>query len=181
MKLTSTLLTLTLLIPAVFSSPTPNSKRDLAEYAGIITDLTDATNEFSSWISEYSSGLITGPNLLAYSTDLLNAYIDAPGQIILLPPLSALDALSLVYPITDLLNATADMIDSLIGVKPILVADGLDDEFITWLGNLRGEMERLRDAIVGRVPGPLADGVYDTVNTIPEEVKKGEDAFMLEI
>ncbi|KAL2809918.1 hypothetical protein BJX63DRAFT_434776 [Aspergillus granulosus] len=172
MKLANTLLTLTLLIPAIFSSPTPNSKRDLAEYSGIITGLTDATNEFSSSISEYSSGTISGYDLLTYADDLLNAYIDTPSEINSLPSLSVSDALGLVNAFIALQEATANMIDNLISVKPNLVADMLDNEFLTWLGNLRGEMERLRDAIVDKTPSPLKDIVYSLLDTIPAEGAK---------
>ncbi|KAL3455404.1 hypothetical protein BJX64DRAFT_295097 [Aspergillus heterothallicus] len=179
MKLPTALLTLTILTPTILSAPpTPNQKRSLTDYETIITDLTDATNDFSAWITQYASSSITGPELLSHSTDLLNAYIDVPGTIIQLAPLTTSDALALVDPILGLRDATGDMVDALISVKPDLVSEGLDDEFATWLGDLRGEMEGLRDAVVDKVPSVLADIVYDVLDSIPAEVRRGEDAFL---
>ncbi|KAL2841777.1 hypothetical protein BJX68DRAFT_270961 [Aspergillus pseudodeflectus] len=178
MKLATTLVTITFLIPTILTSPTLNPKRSLPDYLAVITSLTDATNDFSSWITEYASGTITGPDLLTHSTDLLDAYAGLSGTIIQLDPLSNSDALGLLNPVLGLRDATGDMVDTLITVKSSLVGDGLNDEISVWLSELKGEMEYLRDRIVDKVLAALKEAVYDVLNSIPEQIGRGEDALL---
>ncbi|KAL3444045.1 hypothetical protein BJX65DRAFT_311188 [Aspergillus insuetus] len=178
MKLITTLLTFAFLIPTILSSPTLTPKRSLSDYLTIINSLTDATNDFSAWITAYAAGSITGPDLLTYSTDLVDAYASLSGTVIELDPLSSSDALGLLSPIVGLRDATGDMVDTLITVKSNLVGDGLDDEILVFLGDLKYEMEYLRDQIVDKVLAVLKDAVYDVLDSIPEQVRRGEDAFL---
>ncbi|KAL3492418.1 hypothetical protein BJX62DRAFT_236237 [Aspergillus germanicus] len=178
MKLITTFLTFAFLIPTILTSPTLTPKRSLSDYLAIITSLTDATNDFSAWITEYSSGTITGPDLLTYSTDLVDAYASLSGTVIQLDPLSSSDALALLNPIIGLRDATGDMVDTLITVKSHLIGDGLNDEILVFLGDLVYEMEYLRDRIVDKVLAAFKDAVYDVLDSIPEQVRRGEDTFL---
>ncbi|KAL2794741.1 hypothetical protein BJX66DRAFT_337534 [Aspergillus keveii] len=178
MKLIATLLTFTFLIPTILTSPTFTPERSLSDYIAIITSLTDATNDFSAWITEYASGTITGPDLLTHSTDLLDAYTDLSGTIIQLDPLSSSEALGLLNPIIGLRDATGDMVDTLITVESHLIGDGLNDEILIFLGDLVYEMEYLRDRIVDKVLAAFKDAVYDVLDSIPEQVRRGEDAYV---
>ncbi|KAJ0425201.1 hypothetical protein BJY00DRAFT_308529 [Aspergillus carlsbadensis] len=178
MKLIATLLTFTFLIPTILTSPTPKSRRSLPDYLAIITSLTEATNDFSSRITEYAADSITGSDLLTHSTDLFDAYASLSGTVIQLAPLSSSDIPGLANAILVLRDATGDMVDNLISVEGDLAGDGLNDEFLVWLGQVKGEMEYLRDRIVDKVPnGALKDIAYDVLDSIPEEVRRGEDAF----
>jgi hypothetical protein len=178
MKLITTFLTFAFLIPTILSSPTFTPKRSLPDYLAIITSLTDATNDFSTWVTAYDGGTITGPDLLTHSIDLVDAYAGLSGTVIQLDPLRSSDALSLLNPIVGLRDATGDMVDTLITLKSHLVGDGLDDEILAWLGDLEYEMEYLRDRIVDKVLAALKDAVYDVLDSTPEQVRRGEDAFL---
>jgi hypothetical protein len=178
MKLITTLLTITLVIPTILTSPTSNPKRSLSDYLAVITSLTDATNDFSAWITEYASGTITGSDLLTHSTDLVDTYASLSITVIQLDPLSSSDALGLLGPIVGLRDATGDMVDTLITAKSLLIGDGLDDEILVFLGDLKYEMEELRDRIVDKVLAAFKDAVYDVLDSIPEQVRRGEDAFL---
>jgi hypothetical protein len=70
------------------------------------------------------------------------------------------------------------MVDTLITVNSNLIGDGLDDEILAWLGDLEYEMEELRDRIVDKVLAAFKDAVYDVLDSIPEQVRRGEDAFL---
>ncbi|KAL2838618.1 hypothetical protein BJY01DRAFT_250857 [Aspergillus pseudoustus] len=181
MKFKATLLTCALIIPTTLAwSPyLLGPKRVLPDYEAIIDSLTTATNYFSAWIAEYASSIITGADLYAHTAELTDAYTGGSGSVIQLVALGPSDALGLVEAVIELRDATGDMVDRLISAKANLVADSLDDEVVVWLGELGGEMEYLRDLIVDKAPSTLRDVVFDIVDSIPEEIRRAEDGFVM--
>jgi hypothetical protein len=170
MKLTA-LFVPTMLVAGVFAEPIPTHKRALSDYRDILETVTDQIDIAADDLNDYIAGTIPGSVVQASSEQLVILLEEAVVDIGPLAPLSVVDALQLITPITTLVNR----VDSLTNI--LISADGLDAEVLAILYDFKAAGEDLRDVITPKVPSGLQSLANQLADQVVADVDRAIAAY----
>ncbi|KAL4863459.1 hypothetical protein BDV12DRAFT_189660 [Aspergillus spectabilis] len=176
MKFT-TLFVPTMLLAGVFAEPIPTDKRALSDYRDILETVTDQIDVAADDLNGYIAGTIPGSVVQASSEELVILLEEAVVDIGPLAPLSVVDALQLIAPITTLVNRVDALTNILISAEPNFITDGLNDEVLAILYEFKAAGEDLRDVITPKVPSGLQSLANQLADQVVADVDRAIAAY----
>lgn len=176
MKLT-TVLVPTMLLAGVIGEPIPKQKRALSDYEDLLNNVNTQVDVVGADLTNYIAGTVPGTDVQTSSEELIAVINEAADTVTGLDPISVLDALSLLTPITTLTDKVDELTNTLIGAEPNFIADGLADDVLNTLYDFKSAGENLRDAITPKVPSALQGIANSLADQVVADVQRAIDAY----
>ncbi|KAL4932560.1 cell wall mannoprotein 1 family protein [Aspergillus undulatus] len=176
MKLT-TIFVPTILLAGALAERIHNQKRALEDYEEILDTVTAQIDVAGADLNNYIAGTVPGTVVQDSAAVLVTLINDAAETVTGLDPISVLDALNLLGPITTLTNDVDDLTNTLIAAEPNFISDGLADEVLLTLYDFRDAGENLRDAITPKVPAALQSIANSLADQVVADVQRAIDAY----
>ncbi|KAL4912687.1 hydrophobic surface binding protein A-domain-containing protein [Aspergillus aurantiobrunneus] len=176
MKLTAVIVP-TMLLAGVLAEPIPNQKRALEDYEQLLDTVTAQIDVVGADLNNYLAGTAPGTVVQDSSAELISLIDDAASTVTGLDPISVLDALSLLGPITTLTNEVDTLTNVLIEAEPNFITDALADDVLLTLYDFRAAGESLRDAITPKVPAALQSIANALADQVVADVQRAIDAY----
>ncbi|KAL4876821.1 hydrophobic surface binding protein A-domain-containing protein [Aspergillus karnatakaensis] len=165
MKFTSIIVP-TMLLAGVIAEPIPAEKRALSDYRNILNTVTAQIDVAANDLDDYLAGSVPGTVVQASSEVLVDLLEQAVIDIGPLAPLSVIDALQLITPITTLVNRVDDLTNVIISAEPNFIADGLEADVLAILLEFKAAGEDLQTVITPKVPA----GLQSLANSLAAQV-----------
>ncbi|KAL4907078.1 hypothetical protein BDW74DRAFT_176680 [Aspergillus multicolor] len=177
----STLLTGTGLgtITGVLASPASvlHGKRTPLDYEQILSTVLSQIEIAGLVLRNYRAGAVLGITVQTEARVVVDLINTSSEQVATLDPISYLDAMSLVSPITSLTDEVGVLTNELIAAKPNFTTDELKGEVLSTLYDFRDAGERLRDAITAKTPAALRGVANPLADRVVADVQRTIDAY----
>ncbi|KAI9376148.1 hypothetical protein BJX61DRAFT_539161 [Aspergillus egyptiacus] len=173
----ATIFTSAMLVAGALATPIAHEKRQLSEYRLIFDTVSEKIEECASELDAYIAGTLPGTEVIECACELAELINDSADAIAPLNPLSLLDALGLLGPITELVEWVTELADILISAESLFEADGLIEQGLACLYELQAAGENLRDVTLPKVPPSLLSTTEELINRVVTDLQRVIDAF----